>query len=60
MKKNKYDLVEDIAWMLYELETCKGCFMKNECKSFSSEHEERVLCSNVAELTKAIEKKYLR
>lgn len=60
MKKNKYDLVEDIAWMLLKLDTCERCIMNKECQKFSSEHEERVLCSNVVELTEAIEKKYLR
>ena len=57
MKKNKYDLAEDIAWVLYETENCKSCFMKKECHSTQ---EEKVLCDNVTELTEAIEKKYLR
>ncbi len=56
MHKNKYDLAEDIAWMISELESCKGCFMKKECRN---NQEEKTLCSNVAELTEAIEKKYL-
>jgi hypothetical protein len=59
MNKNKYDLVEDIAWMLVGIETCKGCFMKDECLKFSDKHGEKVLCGNVTELTQAIEKKYL-
>jgi len=58
MKKNKYDLAEDVAWLLSKMENCKGCFMKKECKSNSN--EEKVLCSNVSELTQVIEKKYLR
>jgi hypothetical protein len=58
MKKNKYDLAEDIAWMISELDNCKVCFMKKECRS--NREEEKVLCSNVANLTEAIEKKYLR
>ena len=57
MKKNKYDLAEDLAWVLYETENCKSCFMKKECHSTQ---EEKVLCDNVTELTEAIEKKYLR
>lgn len=58
MKKNKYDLAEDAAWMIYEMENCKGCFMKNECKR--NQDEEKTLCSNVNELADAIEKKYIR
>ena len=58
MKKNKYDLTEDVSWMLYEIKNCKSCFMKKECRS--NPDEERALCSNVAKLTKAIEDKYLR
>jgi hypothetical protein len=57
MHKNKYDLAEDIAWMLHEMDDCKGCFMKKECLS---NQEEKALCANVTELTQAIEKKYLR
>lgn len=57
MHKNKYDLAEDIAWMLHEMDDCKGCFMKKECLS---NQEEKALCANVTELTEAIEKKYLR
>jgi hypothetical protein len=60
MKKNKYDLVEDIAWMLHEMKNCKGCFMKNECPWQQKPDEEKVLCANVTELTEAIENKYLR
>jgi hypothetical protein len=63
MHKNKYDLAEDVAWtltlmLLSELESCKCCFMEKECRS--NPGEERALCSNVAKLTEAIEKKYLR
>lgn len=57
MKKSKYDLAEDVAWMVYEMENCKGCFMENECKRNQCE---KTLCSNVNELADAIEKKYLR
>ncbi len=60
MHKNKYDLAEDIAWMLHEMENCKGCFMKKECPWKQNPEEEKLLCANVNELTKAIEKKYLR
>lgn len=64
MKKNKYDLVEDIAWMLVRIEdenliACEKCIVKDECRK-KYEDEERVLCTNVAELTEMIEKKYLR
>jgi hypothetical protein len=63
MHKNKYDLAEDVAWtltlmLLSELESCKCCFMEKECRS--NREEEKVLCSSVAKLTEAIEKKYLR
>ena len=60
MNKNNYDLAEDVAWMLSMTETCKGCFMKDECLNFSDKHGGKVLCGNVAKLTEAIEKKYLR
>jgi hypothetical protein len=60
MNKNKYDLAEDVAWMLNVTENCKGCFMKDECLKFSDKHGGKVLCGNVTELTKTIEKKYLR
>jgi len=56
MKKNKYDLAEDAAWMLHEMENCEGCFMKKECHS--DQEKEKILCSDVAALTGAIEKKY--
>ena len=64
MKKNKYDLVEDIAWMLVQIDdedliACEKCIVKDECRK-KYEDEERMLCTNVAELTKTIEKKYLR
>lgn len=64
MKKNKYDLAEDIAWMLARIEdedliACEKCIVKDECRK-KYEDEERVLCTNVAELTEVIEKKYLR
>lgn len=58
MKKNKYDLAEDVAWALYEMENCRACFMKNECRDNPS--KERMLCSNVVYLIEAIEKKYLK
>jgi hypothetical protein len=54
MKKNKYDLAEDAAWALYEMENCKGCFMKKEC--CDNPNKERMLCSNVVYLIEAIEK----
>lgn len=60
MKKNKYDLVEDIAWMIHEMGNCKGCFMEKECPWKQNPEEEKLLCSNVAELTEVIENKYLR
>ena len=56
MKKNKYDLAEDAAWMLHETENCEGCFMKKECHR--DQEKEKILCSDVAALTGAIEKKY--
>lgn len=56
MELNKYDLVEEISCML--LDTCEGCFMKNECKRFYEKHENTVLCNSPDELEKAIIKKY--
>ena len=64
MKKNKYDLVEDIAWMLVGIEdedliACEKCIVKDECRK-KYEDEERTLCTDVGELTEVIENKYLR
>lgn len=61
MKKNKYDLVDDMAWMISNaMMMCTGCLMKNECDKFRNKHkdEDIALCHNVNELTEAIKKKY--
>jgi hypothetical protein len=64
MQKNKYDLASDIAKMLAIIEdedliACEKCIVKDACRK-KYEDEERMLCTNVAELTQVIEKKYLR
>lgn len=66
MKKNKYDLVQEVANFLYDsetFETCERCFMKNECwKNMDEDMEdpEKSLCASPEILRNAIEKKYLR
>lgn len=54
MKKNKYDLLNDVAWLIFHSDEC----FKGACPLCDKCHDNDVPCSNVAKVHDELIKKY--
>lgn len=57
MKKNKYDLLSDVAWLIYKTDKCfsTDCPLYDKCQKYKGND---IACKDVAKAHETLIKKY--